>query len=118
MDFENIVISPPDNYRFLNFIPIVIDLYTFEIRKSENLLEVSFNEWLKVASSLCLCIQMLLLNLVVMLSRIAKKSIRFDSDSLVTFLPEVRFDSNSELFWFEKKKVGICPCNACVLYCF
>ena len=28
MDFENIVISPPDNYRFLNFIPIVIDLYT------------------------------------------------------------------------------------------
>ena len=28
MDFENIVISPPDNYRFLNFIPIVIYLYT------------------------------------------------------------------------------------------
>ena len=28
MDFENIVISPPDNYRFLNFIPIVINLYT------------------------------------------------------------------------------------------
>ena len=28
MDFENIVISPPDNNRFLNFIPIVIDLYT------------------------------------------------------------------------------------------
>ena len=27
MDFENIVISP-DNYRFLNFIPIVINLYT------------------------------------------------------------------------------------------
>ena len=25
MDFENIVISP-DNYRFLNFIPIVINL--------------------------------------------------------------------------------------------
>ena len=47
----------------------------------------------------------------VMLSRIAKNSIRFDSDSLVTFLPEVRFDSNSELFWFEEKKVGICPCN-------
>ena len=28
MNFENIVISPPDNYRFLNFIPIVINLYT------------------------------------------------------------------------------------------
>ena len=28
MDFENIVISPPDNYRFVNFIPIVINLYT------------------------------------------------------------------------------------------
>ena len=31
MDFENIVISPPDNYRFLNFVPIVIiviNLYT------------------------------------------------------------------------------------------
>ena len=28
MDFENIVISPPDNYRFLNFIPIAINLYT------------------------------------------------------------------------------------------
>ena len=28
MDFENIVISPPDNYRFLTFIPIVINLYT------------------------------------------------------------------------------------------
>ena len=28
MDLENIVISPPDNYRFLNFIPIVINLYT------------------------------------------------------------------------------------------
>ena len=41
MDFENIVISPPDNYRFLNFIPIVINIY-FEIRKSKNRLEVSF----------------------------------------------------------------------------
>ena len=28
MDFENIVISPPDNYTFLNFIPIVINWYT------------------------------------------------------------------------------------------
>ena len=28
MDFENIVISPPDNYRFFNFISIVITLYT------------------------------------------------------------------------------------------
>ena len=28
MDFENIVISPPDNDRFWNFIPIVINLYT------------------------------------------------------------------------------------------
>ena len=28
MDFENIVISPPDIYKFLNFIPIVINLYT------------------------------------------------------------------------------------------
>ena len=28
MDFENIVISPPDNYTFLNFIPIVINSYT------------------------------------------------------------------------------------------
>ena len=32
MDFENIVISPPDNYRFLNFIPIVM---YFKIRKSK-----------------------------------------------------------------------------------
>ena len=30
MDFENMVISPPDNYRFLNFIPIVINLYTYK----------------------------------------------------------------------------------------
>ena len=29
MNFENIVISPPDDYRFLNFVPIVINLYTF-----------------------------------------------------------------------------------------
>ena len=47
MDFENSVISPPDNYIFLNFIPIVINLYTLtEIRKSIfflNRLEVSFN---------------------------------------------------------------------------
>ena len=46
MDFENIVISPPDNYmyRFLNFIPIVINLHTLRfIRKSKNRLEVSFN---------------------------------------------------------------------------
>ena len=39
-----------------------------------------------------------------MLSRIAKNLIRFDSDSLVTFLPEVRFDSDSELFWIWRKK--------------
>ena len=29
MNFENIIISPPDDYRFLNFVPNVIDLYTF-----------------------------------------------------------------------------------------
>ena len=34
MDFENIVISPPDNDRFLNFIRIVINLYTW---REENL---------------------------------------------------------------------------------
>ena len=28
MDFENIVIFPPDDYSFLNFILIVINLYT------------------------------------------------------------------------------------------
>ena len=28
MNFENIVISSPDNYRFLNFVPNVIYLYT------------------------------------------------------------------------------------------
>ena len=28
MNFENIVISP-DNYRFLNFVSSVINLYTF-----------------------------------------------------------------------------------------
>ena len=28
MNFENIVISPADNYRFLNFVPNVINLYT------------------------------------------------------------------------------------------
>ena len=43
MHFENIVISPPDNYKFLNFIPIVINIH-FEIRKSKNRLEVSFKE--------------------------------------------------------------------------
>ena len=34
MNFENIVISPPNNYRFLNFVPSVINLYTF---RKENL---------------------------------------------------------------------------------
>ena len=34
MNFENIVISPPDNYIFLNFVPSVINLYTF---RKENL---------------------------------------------------------------------------------
>ena len=35
MDFENIVISPPDNYRFLNFIPIVINIiYTLWDKKT------------------------------------------------------------------------------------
>ena len=29
MNFENIVISPPDPYKFLNFVPNVINLYTF-----------------------------------------------------------------------------------------
>ena len=29
MNFESIVIPPPDNYRFLNFVPSVINLYTF-----------------------------------------------------------------------------------------
>ena len=33
MDFENIVISPSNNDRFLNFIPIVINLYTLKKRK-------------------------------------------------------------------------------------
>ena len=28
MNFENIVISPPNDYRFLNFVPIVTNLYT------------------------------------------------------------------------------------------
>ena len=34
MNFENIVISPPNDYRFLNFDPSVINLYTF---RQENL---------------------------------------------------------------------------------
>ena len=34
MNFENIVIYPPDNYKFLNFVPSVINLYTF---RKENL---------------------------------------------------------------------------------
>ena len=42
MNFENIAISSPDNDRFLNFVPSVINLY-FQIGKSENRLEVSFN---------------------------------------------------------------------------
>ena len=29
MNFENIAISPPDYYKFLNFVPNVINLYTF-----------------------------------------------------------------------------------------
>ena len=55
---------------------------------------------------------------MLMLSRIAKNSIRFDSDSLVTFLPEVRFDSNSELFWFEEKKSRNLPlqCMCALLF--
>ena len=28
-EFENIVISPPDIYEFLNFVPNVINLYIF-----------------------------------------------------------------------------------------
>ena len=49
MDFEHIVISP-DNYRFLNFFPIVINLY-FEIRKCKNRLELSFNACMPTHSS-------------------------------------------------------------------
>ena len=47
MKFENIVISPPDNYRFFHFVPSVINLYTlytFRWEKSKNRLEVSFNK--------------------------------------------------------------------------
>ena len=29
MNFENIVISNPDTYKFLNFVPNVINLYIF-----------------------------------------------------------------------------------------
>ena len=29
MNVENIVISPPDIYKFLNFVPNVINLYIF-----------------------------------------------------------------------------------------
>ena len=29
MNFENIVIFPPNDNRFLNFVPNVINLYTF-----------------------------------------------------------------------------------------
>ena len=42
MNFKNIVIFPPDNYRFLNFVPIVINLYTFREENLKNRLEVSF----------------------------------------------------------------------------
>ena len=42
MNFESIVISPPDDYRFLNFVPIVINLLYFQIGKSKIRLEVSF----------------------------------------------------------------------------
>ena len=43
MNFENIVIFPPNDNRFLNFVPNVINLYTFIIGKSTNRLELSFN---------------------------------------------------------------------------
>ena len=43
MNFDNIVISPPDNYRFLNFVPNVINFILSDIGKSRNRLEVSFN---------------------------------------------------------------------------
>ena len=42
MNFENIVISPPDNYTFLNCVPSVINLHDLQIGKSKNRLEVSF----------------------------------------------------------------------------
>ena len=32
-EFENIVISHPDIYKFLNFVPNVINLYTFSKEK-------------------------------------------------------------------------------------
>ena len=35
MNFENIGIYPPDNYRFLNVVPNVIDLYTLLVIKME-----------------------------------------------------------------------------------
>ena len=42
MNFENIVISPPDNYRFINFVPSVYIYILSDIGKSKNRLEVSF----------------------------------------------------------------------------
>ena len=33
MNFENIVISPPDDYRFLNFVPSVINIYILSYKK-------------------------------------------------------------------------------------
>ena len=35
MSFENIVISPPDSYRFLNFVSSVINLLYFQIGKKK-----------------------------------------------------------------------------------
>ena len=42
MNFENIVIFPPDNYRFFNFVSSVINFIYFQIGKSKIRLEVSF----------------------------------------------------------------------------
>ena len=40
-EFWNIVISPPGDYSFLNFVPIVIKFIYFQIGKSKICQEVS-----------------------------------------------------------------------------
>ena len=46
MNFENIVIFLPNDNRVLNFVPNVINLYTFILGKSTNRPEVSFKAML------------------------------------------------------------------------
>ena len=66
MNFENIVISPPDNYRFLNFVPSVIDLLSDRkiYKLSGGLLEYQWTLWAHHSISASACPDVLNLTMV------------------------------------------------------